>query len=77
MAAKKEEQQIKIIKIKNYEVFTCSGRRIVISATDVLTFVEAREVIFYTANGSTAASFNFDNIEGWRVLDEKSVHDLR
>lgn len=77
MAAKKEEQQIKIIKLKCYEVFTCSGRRIVLSATDVLTFVEAREVIFYTADGSIAASFIFDNIEGWRVLDEKSVQDLR
>lgn len=57
------------VQEKNYEVYTCSGKRITVKAASAVTFIEAGDLLFYDLKGNIAASFQLMNIEGWRVVE--------
>lgn len=59
-----------LIAVKEYiyEVYTCSGNRVVIKGvTNTLVDYQIGSVIFFDRSGNQISSFMLDNIEGWRV----------
>lgn len=61
--------EVKSIKEKIYEVYTCSGKRITVKGVNAITYIQARDLIIYDAAGNATASFQLENIEGWRVIE--------
>lgn len=59
-----------LIAVKEYiyEVYTCSGNRVVIKGvTNTLVDYQIGSVTFFDRSGNQISSFMLDNIEGWRV----------
>lgn len=51
-----------------YEVYTCSGNRIMIKGVQtILVDYSVDNITFINAAGEQIASFTLMNIEGWRV----------
>ena len=62
----------KLIAVKEYvyEVYTCSGKRITVKGCSAVNYVDAGDLIIYDMQGNVVATFQLENIEGWRVLND-------
>ena len=50
----------------DYEIYTASGTRVVVSGTDIVANYEAGDLTIFDASGKQVAQFQLMNIEGWR-----------
>lgn len=61
------DEKIITPKDKVYEIFTCSGNRVMVKGTDIMTDFQAGDLTILNAAGEHVAQFELMNIEGWRV----------
>lgn len=55
------------IKIKRYEIYTCSGKRIFVNGTDAICNFTTGDFTVYDEKGNVSGQFRLDNIEGWML----------
>ena len=53
---------------KTIEIYTCSGKRITVNGSDMLTDIAAGDLTIIDSKGEQVAQFELMNIEGWRII---------
>lgn len=53
--------------VKQYEIYTCSGKRLFVTGTDAVSDFLCNDFTIYDEKGQVAAQFRLDNIEGWMI----------